>query len=188
MYKNIYRIEDINDVKKLDSPHMVKWVYINYKKLLRKVINDATYSFERIPLINEDFMNSFLINIPRLLEKFDDQMGVPFKKYICQECKYFVKNKCRKLLSRKFQVLNNYIDFQYADWLNNKNNQRKIISEIIIPFQPENLNRVETKIVNDLMELETTYRKYMMSRGFSRHNSQRILNSLRIKLSKQIES
>ena len=186
MYRNIRKITDISEVKNLDNSHAVRWISYNYKGVINKIIINALSVYKWIPIAIEDVFNDFLATTYQIIKKYDPSTGIPFKTFLGKTCRFYINNLFRKFTSNKYKVLNNYVNFDYSDYLNESNHISKRRTEIDCDFDTHELNEIEKKVFEDLMDLQINVHQYSKVSGISRYKVSKIIESLQTKLRWQI--
>lgn len=82
----------------------------DYEPLIHSIAIKFTNSYPTVPLRKEDYENLMLYRLKYLADNYDESYGKSHPMYIKEGLKNYLFNQVRKYLTKKHQVMNNYVE------------------------------------------------------------------------------
>lgn len=133
------KIETSEEVQKFNLNNWVDKHYVYLCTLAKSII-----SRYKIYLLDyRDLLNEVYFRFEFIKKKFNPKFNVSFRSYFFKYARFYMQNLCRKYNSKKYSVLNNYVDYDSIEFI-----AKDDIPEHFNFINLDKLNNKEMKIYN----------------------------------------
>ena len=156
----------------------VKYINNNYHQQIKNVCSKVLWSYPPVPLEIEDLYNVVLFKIATSIIDYDKKIEIEI--FILSKAKGYAKNTCRKYLTYKHKILNNFVPLT---------DDKFTISDSITFHDQIDIDHwtfIEKKVFTSLYLKGETRKKLISKSSLSRREIERIDRTIKKKVKKQL--
>ena len=155
----------------------------NYSATLKYIIKKVMYDYRGLPIEIDDVYYQFLYETPKMIDDYDENLGVSFRTYIGIKCKFSAFRICKEYSSQKHKIMNTYVSVESVK-------EASLLQDSVIDSIPMNVAKLtdaEMDVYKYYFIEDNTIRWMVNHTKYSRRKIDRIIDNIKIKLLSQLE-